>query len=231
MTPPTSRSPSPEDRPKPTTTGYAVLGLLTLGDWSAYELAGLMARSVGLILPRAPSVIYEEPKRLVRWGLASSTVVARGRRDVAIYAITPAGRAALQGWLGEPSATPQLDAEAIVKTVFAGSGDLEQLRATVRQLRVDAEVRFDAILEQNAGYLDGDGGPFPERLPLIALAGRFPYLYLKFLVEWARWAEEVVAAWTAGPDGSIDTTDLHGWAVETLRQIAADGAAFRGSSS
>lgn len=201
-----------------TTTSYTVLGLLGLGEWTAYELAGLMARSVGLVLPRAPSVIYAEPKRLVAAGLATTREEARGRRSVAVYAITDAGRTHLREWLATPSAFPSLDAEAIVKTVFADAGSLDALRATVHQLRVDAEARLAAVLEQNEGYLvHKPSVPFPDRLPVIALAGRFPLLYLRFLLEWSSWAEEQLSAWTARDDGSIDVGALEGWALETFR--------------
>jgi DNA-binding PadR family transcriptional regulator len=53
-----------------TTTSYAILALLALQEWSSYELAQQMGRSVDWFWPRAESVVYEEPKRLVRLGLA-----------------------------------------------------------------------------------------------------------------------------------------------------------------
>src|SRR5688500_2470545 len=97
--------------PRNTTTAYAVLGLLTLGEASAYELAQRMARSVGHVLPRAQSVVYEEPKRLAARDLVSVRSEQRGRRSVAVYVITEAGRAALRSWLEEPPGFPQLEAE------------------------------------------------------------------------------------------------------------------------
>ena len=213
-----------------TTTSSTVLGLLTLGDWTAYELAGLMARSVGLVLPRAASVIYEEPKRLAARGLVTARDEARGRRTVAVYAITEEGRAVLRSWLAEPSAFPSLDAEAIVKTVFADAGSLDELRTTVSALRRDAEARLDALLEQNEGYLaDNAAGPFPDRLPVIALAGRFPLLYLRFLVEWATWADEQLATWTADDDGAIALDDLRDWALGTFRENRRIGRSPLGS--
>jgi DNA-binding PadR family transcriptional regulator len=204
-----------------TTTSYSVLGLLSLGEWTAYELAGLMARSVGIVLSRAPSVVYEEPKRLVAMGFATARTEARGQRSVAVYAITAPGRAALAAWLAEPSAFPSLDAEAIVKTVFAGAGRAEDLRATVGQLRAQAAERLEALLVQNEGYLaagDGARGPFPERLPLIALSGRFPLLYLRFLVEWATWAEEALAAWDA-----LDDEGRQAWARASFEENRTHG--------
>lgn len=59
--------------PALTTTSYAILGLLSVRPWSTYELAQQMDRSLGRIWPRAQSKLYEEPKKLVRLGLAEAT--------------------------------------------------------------------------------------------------------------------------------------------------------------
>ena len=55
-----------------TTTSYALLGLLAVRPWSAYELTKYMQQksSVGAIWPRTVSKLYEEPKKLVAHGLA-----------------------------------------------------------------------------------------------------------------------------------------------------------------
>jgi DNA-binding MarR family transcriptional regulator len=71
-----------------------------------------MERSLGWIWPRAVSRLYEEPKKLVAAGLASSRTEATGRRRSTVYSITPAGREALAAWLAEPGAGPLLECEA-----------------------------------------------------------------------------------------------------------------------
>ena len=161
-------------------------------------------------------MIYEEPKRLAARKLVRVREEARGKRTVAVYAITPKGRAALRAWLAEPSSFPSLDAEAIVKTVFADAGSVDQLRATVHGLRVDAEARLAALLEQNEAYLDDHepGTPFPDRMAVIALAGRFPLLYLRFLVEWSTWADEQLATW----DADALAGGRREWALDTFRE-------------
>ena len=47
------------------TTSYALLGLLALREWTTYELAKQVQRSIGWFWPRAERKLYEEPKRLV----------------------------------------------------------------------------------------------------------------------------------------------------------------------
>ena len=179
---------SPSRTNRLTATGYSVLGLLSLGDWTAYELAQLMSRSVGLILPRAESGIYEEPKRLARLGLAQGTEESRGRRTVVRYRITGAGRRELNDWVASPAASPQLDAETIVKILFHGSPGSPDVTAHVRMLKADMERRLEQLYDQNDAYLD-DGGPFPERLAVIALTGRFVVDYYRFVIGWCEWAE------------------------------------------
>lgn len=192
-----------------TATGYSVLGLLSLGEWTAYELAQLMARSVGLILPRAESVIYEEPKRLVRLGLATGDAIARGRRSVIRYRITKAGQAELDEWASKPANPPQLDAETIVKILFQPSSSAEVVHAHVAGLRDQTAARLEELYDQNQGYLV-DEGPFPQRLPVIALTGRFVVDYYRFLLDWCDWAEGQLAA------GPLDKR----WARSVFQAVA-----------
>ncbi len=56
-----------------TTTSYALLGLLGLRDWTTYELARQVQRSLHWFWPRAERKLYDEPKRLVADGLATAT--------------------------------------------------------------------------------------------------------------------------------------------------------------
>ena len=74
-----SSSPRPRP-PELPTTAYAILGMLALRPWSAYELTQQMRRSLNYCLPTVESVLYHEPKRLVRHGLVSAKREAVGTR-------------------------------------------------------------------------------------------------------------------------------------------------------
>ena len=97
-----------------TSTSYAILGLLSLRPWTTYELAQQMQRALGQFWPRAESKLYEEPKKLVEHGLAKATVEHVGKRPRTVYAITPAGRKALQAWMPTPSEGPVIEFEGLV---------------------------------------------------------------------------------------------------------------------
>ena len=183
--------------PALTTTSYAVLALLALRPWTTYQLATQMERSLGWIWPRAVSRLYEEPKKLVAAGLATSRPAATGRRRSTVYTITPQGREALAAWLAEPGTGVVLECEALVKIAYADQGTREGLLANLAALIDDttAKLRFGEMIAQQ--YLDGQG-PFTERLPLSGLMWRFLWEYHLTVLRWARWAEAEVRAWPAG---------------------------------
>ena len=73
------------------TTSHAILGLLSLRSWTTYELAKQVQRSLGWFWPRAERKLYDEPKRLVAAGLASSEREMTGARPRTVYAVTRRG--------------------------------------------------------------------------------------------------------------------------------------------
>jgi DNA-binding PadR family transcriptional regulator len=180
--------------PALTTTSYAVLALLALQPWTTYQLARQMERSLGWIWPRAISRLYEEPKKLVAAGLATSQPGATGRRPSTVYTITPEGRVALATWLAEPGTGPVLECEALVKIAYADQGTRDGLLANLAALIDDttAKLAFGQMIAD--AYLQGRG-PFPERLPLSGLMWRFLWEYHLTVLRWARWAQDQVRAW------------------------------------
>lgn len=177
-----------------TTTSYAVLALLAVRPWTTYQLAQQMDRSVGVMWPRAQSVVYEEPKRLVRQGLAEATTEYTGKRASTVYSITQQGRRALAQWLDEPGAGPSQEFEALLKVAFADQGSLDGLRANLAAIRAYAQEQVAVSRERMAEY-GATGGPFPERLPIIALATRFFAERANAILRWVEWAEEATDDW------------------------------------
>jgi DNA-binding PadR family transcriptional regulator len=181
--------------PPPTTTSYAILSLLAVRDWTAYELAQQMDRSVGNMWPRAASVVYEEPKRLVALGLASATATSTGKRPSTTYGITAKGRRALGRWLEQPGTGPVTEFEGLVKVAFADHGSIEGLRENLRAIRERAEAEV-ADGERRLEEYAATGGPYPDRLPVIALAAEHFRLQADALLRWVDWAERATRDWT-----------------------------------
>jgi DNA-binding PadR family transcriptional regulator len=195
----------------PTTTSYAILCLLAVRDWTAYELAQQMDRSVGNMWPRAASVVYEEPKRLVTLGFATATATSTGKRSSTTYGITTKGRRALRRWLEQPGAGPVTEFESLLKVAFADHGSIEGLRANLRAIREFAEADI-ADTERRLREYAQTGGPFSDRLPIIALAAEHFRLQSEALLRWVNWAERATREWA-------------GVTIETGAQVPPD--AFR----
>ena len=199
--------------PDLTTTSYAMLGLLAIKPWTAYELAKQMGRSLRHFWPRAESRVYEEPKRLVRLGLARATPQAVGRRAKTLYTITPRGRRALAAWLDEPGGEPQLECEALLKVFFADHGTRDATLAHIETMRDWAVRRTVENIQIPRSYLDGDA-PFPERLAQIVVVGRFLTDFTDMVNAWAEWATTIVDTWPDQPAGAEPD-----WA--TIRAVAS----------
>jgi DNA-binding PadR family transcriptional regulator len=187
---------------KLTATSYAILGLLAVRPWSAYELTKQVRRSLHFCWPRAETRIYQEPKNLLEHGLVRATTAANGRRSRTEYAITAKGRRALRAWLGEPSPPPRLESEALLRLFFAEHGTKESLLATLAELEAQALADRAQAVTLAAEYLRGldrppeeQEAPFPERLHILGLVGRFTLDHTALLAEWARWARAEVEQW------------------------------------
>ena len=210
---------------KLTATSYAILGLLGVRSFSAYELTKQVRRSLHFCWPRAETRLYQEPKNLLEHGLVKATTTANGRRSRTEYAITAKGRKALRGWLGESSAPPRLESEALLRLFFADHGTKDDLLATLAELEEQALALRRQAVEQGAEYLVGTA-PFPERLHILALVGRFTLDHTALVVDWARWARAEVQRWPDVHSGEVSPEVVR--AFEVAAAEAGVGPALAG---
>ena len=143
-------------------TEYAVLGLLTFGERSGYELDKLARRSIGYFWRPAKSKIYAILPRLVKRGLARSSPVAQEKRpDKLVYRITPAGERALTAWLDSPEPISGIARDGLLLKLFFGAhADFRALRQQVADRERLAEARL-AEYEQIEQTIDTDEDFFP----------------------------------------------------------------------
>jgi DNA-binding PadR family transcriptional regulator len=180
--------------PALSTTSYAILGMLAVRPWTAYELTQQLRRSLRYCWPKAESVLYDEPKRLVRLGLATAHQEPAGRRSRAVYTITEQGRGALTAWLATEPGPPRFELETMLRLVYADQGTKQDLLTAVQAARTWATAQWAEGQQQVRGYL-ADGGPFPDRLHIIALFARFYADLFELVIGWADLAEAEIQAW------------------------------------
>jgi DNA-binding PadR family transcriptional regulator len=175
-----------------------VLGLLSIKQWSSYELTQQMERSLGRFWPRAVSKLYQEPKKLVSHGLARAAPERKGQRSRTVYTITAAGRRALAAWLHDPGEGPVIEFEQLVKVFFAENGSKADLLATLAAAEAWSRARCQESLAIGEQYR-ASRGPFPERLPELQLTSRFLTDFYVLVGDWARWAGTIVDGWPDDP--------------------------------
>lgn len=180
--------------PRLTTSSYAVLGLLAIRPWTAYELTQQAARSLRFAWPKSERLLYAEPKKLVEHGLATAQPETVGQRSRTIYAITDEGRDALAAWMTTTPQPPLLEAEALLRLLFAENGTTDDLVAALDAMADDAAELYEQVVTINTGYLDGEH-PFPHRTHLSVLFATFQLELFDLIVKWVDFAKTEIASW------------------------------------
>lgn len=130
-----------------TTTEAAVLALLAIeGERSGYDLLKLVEKAIAHVWSPARSGLYAVLPRLQRAGLARRRLVSQATRpDKQLYAITPAGRRALEAWL--ESVEPGSSDTFFLKLFVGGLTSDDVLLEHVAQFRADTAARLAAYRE------------------------------------------------------------------------------------
>lgn len=183
----------------PSVTTHALLGLLSIRPWTAYELTAQMRRALRWAWPRTEANLYNEIRQLAPRGLAVATEEESGGRTRTRYEITDAGREALAAWLDTEPGVAQLQFETLLRLFLADQGDREQLLAAVRASRrqmVESIADVIPVVEDYAG----DEPPFPGRAHLNGLFIAFMADFIRVVLEWCDTAEEEIESWSGVAD-------------------------------
>jgi PadR family transcriptional regulator AphA len=96
-----------------------VLGLLSIGPRSGYEIKAAVDRSTRFFWAASYGQIYPELRRLEADGLIEGEDAPNGGRPRRVYVLTAAGRAELETWLLGTDATVELRDEQLLRLFFA----------------------------------------------------------------------------------------------------------------
>jgi len=181
---------------KLTPTAYALLALLNLKPWSAYDLTRFMRTSnLRAIWPRAESRLYAEPKNLLALRLINCKTEQNAGRKRTVYQISAKGRRALQAWLREAAEKRFIyESEAMLKVAHGDMESLEVLKSHVAAIREEADNDF-AIMQEVFENILEHNVPFPERLHISALTAQFAFDMIEARLRWVRFAEEFIGKW------------------------------------
>ena len=204
-------------------TSFALLALLSIRSWSAYELTRYMREStLRAIWPRAESHIYSEVKRLKKAQLASSTVARQGGRKRAVYSITPNGREALREWIVEPSRRITYESEAMIKVAYSEHGGVDELRGNIAEIRDEALNDLSIMSKVFESIVTDHSNLIPNRRAHNALVSRFILEMIEARLRWVEYANEYVADWEdteTNPDREAKGDRSYAQSLERVREL------------
>ena len=169
-------------------TRYTVLGVLTLGPKSGYDIKKFIERSIANFWRESYGQIYPTLKQLDSEGLVSHKVQDQpGRPDRIVYRITQKGRRELRNWLVQPIEIEIPRHELLLKLFFGTQVSIDANLEHVRQYRADVDTWLEQLNEGDrllrAKYGDSDQGIY------WLLTVRQGILVEKALRQWCEEAE------------------------------------------
>ena len=136
-------------------TDYVILGLLGERPMSGYDVKKVVDIRFGFFWSESFGQIFPALKRLAEEGLIAEVESARaGAHGRKLYHTTPAGVAALQGWLALPVEKESYRLEILLKLYFANYTAPEVLLGHLRRF-TEAHERQLALMDLFQTELEG----------------------------------------------------------------------------
>ncbi|MEV0827838.1 PadR family transcriptional regulator [Nonomuraea rubra] len=162
---------------------HAVLGLLSEGPASGYDLLKTFDVSLANVWPATQSQLYSELGKLAGAGLVD--VVSEGPRGRKEYAITEEGLAELRRWVTEVEPTQVVRSDMLLRVFFLAQVSPEQARDYLRRRAEEAAKDLEHIESIREFVESGTDN--------LSVYGRLALEYglrlAKSQKEWAEWAE------------------------------------------
>lgn len=143
---------------------YAILGLLTFGPMTGYDLRKVITVSLAHFWHESYGNLYPRLAKLQAEGLIRVRAERRQGRVAKVYTIAAQGRTALRAWLARPAEAEQVRSEMLLK-VFLGAQlppahtERQILAHRTRQqaylnalAETERQVRADAPNDRNLPY-------------------------------------------------------------------------------
>jgi len=175
---------------------YTLLGFLSCGPLTGYDLKKHMDNSTQFFWHAKLSQIYPALKKLAEEGLVEATVIPQeGKPDKKIYFVTEAGRTMLRDWLAEPldKLSPTKD-PILLKLFFSGALDKEAVLAQLHRQLALHRAQLAHYKQETAAYVEqviAETGLTREGV-MWELARQFGEEYERAYIYWLEQAIEVV---------------------------------------
>ena len=172
-----------------TPTAKVILGMLSMGPKSGYEIKSLVDRSTRFFWAASYGQIYPELRHLSDAGLIEGTDARQGERRRTVYRLTEEGEAVLERWLSSPPEVYEMRHEGMLKTFFADALGPAQRVERLREMEAQHRDKVAALREVE---------PAASQSPDSS-----PYLVLRFGIEFNEWVVEWCARTASGLEGRV----------------------------
>lgn len=191
---------------------YAILGYLSSGPGSGYDLVQQLDGGLGWFWAASHSQIYPELRRLEAAGLIDGTATTVGERlEKRVYSLTDAGSEELRDWTAsKPEYRPNRDPERL-QLLFSDNNGVESIRRHLQSHLEHFTNRRSRLIEMRERILSGQHARVQERLKTKDPSSQAVTLLLRDLAY----------------GGDVRRAELEiAWATEALAQLdEAAGAA------
>jgi PadR family transcriptional regulator, regulatory protein AphA len=157
-------------------TAKVILGMLSMGPKSGYEIKSLVDRSTRFFWAASYGQIYPELRRLAEAGLIEGSESPQGERRRTVYRLTEHGEAALQAWLGSSPEVFEMRHEGMLKVFFADALPPRERVQRLRDMEAQHRAKVAALRAVEAGA---------EKDPNSSA-----YTVLRFGIEFNEWVAE-----------------------------------------
>ena len=194
---------------EPTTTTYAILGLLAAGPSSPYDLSIRLQIGYAFYWPRARSHVFTEAKKIAALGWATGAVLRTGMRKRTEYTITAEGQAALRAWMATEPAAFSMEFEHLVRVYLASFGTTDDLLRVLDNAAERAHqmllIAEQVISTYEAGAIEGPQDEPHLRVLLVDYLANLAAL----TADWAERSRQDVVQWPTGDQDERRAAALH----------------------
>jgi DNA-binding PadR family transcriptional regulator len=179
--------------PRSSRTPYAVLGALSHGPKSGYDISRLFEKNTMFFWNESYGQIYPTLKKLKAKGLVT---MKRDARDVGpdrkVYSLTEEGQKELDRWLRQPASPHSVRDEYLLKLFFGSTEQPTITLANLEKLTAELEDTIDGLGAERDLFLENEDGEDEEELLFRELALEWSEQYHQAKLEWAKSAMEKV---------------------------------------
>ena len=168
---------------------YGLLGLLSYGDQTGYDLNKTFEYSLNYFWNTQTSQIYKELNTMEKdeW-LTSKLVYQDDKPNRKVYSITPLGLEELHKWLSKDFVDREMRIRNafLIKVFFSGGNDVDDNIAMFERYREACQSRLDSMAQTNENVEAHIENEEERKLAVYwKMTARYGEYYFKMCVDWA----------------------------------------------